>query len=105
MSDRFAEAVIQCGFPGKPDERISIDTMDAVVNGKLKKGEGKGYYAFLRTTMLFNLMKLLEESGTYAHRLLFLDSPILSLKEKKIRHRGKRGSTVQYAGITFRVHD
>ncbi len=83
LSDRFAEAVIQCGFPGKPDARISIDTMDAVVNGKFKKDEGKGYRAFLNTIMLFNLMKYLEESGTYAPRLLFLDSPILSLKEKK----------------------
>lgn len=83
LSERFAETVIQCGYPGRADARISIDTMDAVVNGKYKKDEGKGYRAFLNTIMLFNLMKYLEDNGTYAPRLLFLDSPILSLKEKK----------------------
>lgn len=41
------------------------------------------FRAFLNTIMLFNLMKFLEQHGTYAPRLLFLDSTILSLKEKK----------------------
>ena len=53
------------------------------MNGKYKKDEGKGYRAFLNTIVLFNLMKFLGSEGTYAPRMLFLDSPILSLKEKK----------------------
>lgn len=34
--------------------------------------------------MLFNLMKLLEMEGKHPLHMLFLDSPILSLKEKDI---------------------
>lgn len=83
LSKQFGEMVIECNYPGHPVARLSIDTLDAVVNGKFKKDEGKGYRAFLNTIMLFNLMKFLDSEGTYAPRMLFLDSPILSLKEKK----------------------
>lgn len=58
--------VVECNYPGHPVARISIDTLDAVVHGKFKKDEGKGYRAFLNTIMLFNLMKFLDAEGTYA---------------------------------------
>lgn len=77
--------VKDCAYPNRPEAYISIDTADAVVGGKHKRNEGKGYRAFLNTIMLFNLMRYLEEHGTYALYLLVLDSPILSLKEKKIQ--------------------
>jgi len=85
LSDSFGDMVKACAYPNKPDAYIYIDTADAVVGGKHKKNEGKGYRAFLNTIMLFNLMKYLEAYGTYALHLLVLDSPILSLKEKKIQ--------------------
>ena len=34
-------------------------------------------------SIIFNVMKYLEQKGKYASHLLVLDSPILSLKEKK----------------------
>lgn len=83
LSDGFNAMVKECAYPGTPDSYLSIDTADAVVGGRHKKNQGKGYRAFLNTIMLFNLMKHLEEHGSYALRLLVLDSPILSLKEKK----------------------
>lgn len=83
LSEQFGAMVAACNYPGHPVARLSIDTLDALVNGKHKKDEGKGYRAFLNTIMLFNLMKFLGSEGTYAPRMLFLDSPILSLKEKK----------------------
>ena len=83
LSDDFNAMVKACAYPGTPDSYLSIDTADAVVGGRHKKNQGKGYRAFLNTIMLFNLMKHLEEHGCYALRLLVLDSPILSLKEKK----------------------
>lgn len=83
LSDDFNAMVKACAYPGSPDSYLSIDTADAVVGGKHKKNQGKGYRAFLNTIMLFNLMKYLEKNGTYALHLLVLDSPILSLKEKK----------------------
>lgn len=50
--------------------------------------------------MLFNLMKFLDVEGTYAPRMLFLDSPILSLKEKK--HKTKEKATPGMRESLFR---
>lgn len=102
LSERFGEMVTECNYPGHPVARISIDTLDAVVNGKFKKDEGKGYRAFLNTIMLFNLMKFLEIEGTYAPRMLFLDSPILSLKEKKHKIKEKEKATPGMRESLFR---
>lgn len=82
-SDLFQEMVQACAYPGKPQARISIETHDAIVGRKYKKDEGKGYRAFLNVLVLFSLMKRLEVEGTYRPGLMILDSPILSLKEKK----------------------
>lgn len=81
-SDKFELAVKACAYPNFTSAYISIDTADAVVNGKHKKNEGKGYRAFLNTILTFTLMKFLEQYGTYKPSMLILDSPILSLKEK-----------------------
>lgn len=102
LSERFGDMVAECNYPGHPVARISIDTLDAVVNGKFKKDEGKGYRAFLNTIMLFNLMKFLDEEGTYAPRMLFLDSPILSLKEKKHKIKESEKTTPGMRESLFR---
>lgn len=83
LSDEFNAMVKACAYPRSPDSYLSIDTADAVVGDRHKKNQGKGYCAFLNTIMLFNLMKYLEEHGSYSLRILVLDLPILSLKEKK----------------------
>ena len=82
LNKAFQEMVRACGYPNNPTARIDKNSLDAVVNEKAKENEGKGYRAFLNTIMLFNLMKLLESYGKYSLHMLFLDSPILSLKEK-----------------------
>lgn len=94
LSEDFETMVHDCGYPNKPAAYISIDSVDAVVGKKKKKNQGKGYRAFLNTIMLFNLMKYLEEKATYAPRLLILDSPILTLKEKKIKLSEKEKATL-----------
>lgn len=81
-SDTFEIIVKECGYPNCSTARISSDTYDAVVNGKHKSDEGKGYRAFLNSIVLFSLMKTLEERGAYRPEMLILDSPILTLKEK-----------------------
>ena len=83
LSDQFATMVKACAYPGFLTARVELDTCDAVVNGKYKKDEGKGYRAYLNSIMLFNLLKVLERTAKYAFHILVLDSPILSLKEKK----------------------
>ena len=83
LSKQFDIMVKACAYPDNPNSIIFIDTLDAVVNQKQKENEGKGYRAFLNTIMLFNLLKYLETSGKYSLHMLFLDSPILPLKDKE----------------------
>ncbi len=93
LSSRFAAIVKACAYPNFMAARVDKDTFDAVVNGKYKKDEGKGYRAFLNTIMLFNLMIFLAENGKYPPHMLILDSPILSLKEKKMKLKEKEKAT------------
>lgn len=102
MSDQFADMVRDCAYPHFMVARIDLDTCDAVVNGKYKKSEGKGYRAFLNTIMLFNLMKYLSAVGQYTPHLLVLDSPILSLKEKKKKITEKEKATPGMRESLFR---
>lgn len=62
--------------------RVSMDKFDVVVNGKEKGTHGKGFRAFLNSAHAFIWMKLLSVHAKYSPKLLVLDSPILSLKEK-----------------------
>lgn len=103
LSDQLDGMIKACEYTGKPDSYLSINTADVVVGGRHKKNQGKGYRAFLNTLMLFNVMKYLEQKGKYASHLLVLDSPILSLKEKKHKiaekekvTAGMRESLMQY---------
>ena len=103
LSDQLNVMIKDCEYTGKPESYLSKDTADVVVGGRHKKNQGKGYRAFLNTLMLFNVMKYLETSGKYASHLLVLDSPILSLKEKKHNvsenekvTAGMRQSLIQY---------
>lgn len=94
LSDQINTMIKACKYTGTPESYLSIDTADVVVGGRHKRTQGKGYRAFLNTLMLFNLMKYLETSGKYAPHFLFLDSPILSLKEKKYKIAEKEKATV-----------
>ena len=99
-SDTFEMIVKECGYPNCNTARISPDTYDAIVNGKHKSDEGKGYRAFLNSIILFSLMKTLEDVCAYRPAMLILDSPILTLKEKVRRDElvdpGMRTSLFRY---------
>ena len=82
LSSEFDKMVKACNYPNKPDSLILLSTYDARIGNKHKRQEGKGYRAFINTLMLFNLMKYLEQHGKYNLGMFFVDSPILSLKEK-----------------------
>lgn len=94
LSDDINEMVKACAYTGNPESYLNINTADIVVGGKQKKYQGKGYRAFLNSIMLLNLMKYLEKKGKYPGHLLVLDSPILSLKEKKYDISEKEKATV-----------
>lgn len=93
ISEAFGNMGNECAYPGNPAARIDIDMLDAVVGGKYKKNQGKGYRAFLNIIYVFNLMKYMVQYAKYAPRILILDSPILSLKEKKIQLSEKEKAT------------
>lgn len=99
-SDSFETIVKACGYPHCGSARISPDSHDAIVNGKRKSDEGKGYRAFLNSIILFSLMKTLEDSCVYRPAMLILDSPILTLKEKVSKNElvdsGMRTSLFRY---------
>lgn len=101
-SNNFEKIVKACAYPGCVTARLSKLTYDAVVNGKHKSEEGKGYRAFLNSIILFSLMKTLEECCAYRPAMLILDSPILTLKERKkimpdeLASPGMRESLFQY---------
>ena len=48
-----------------------------------KKSYGKGYAAFLNTVLAISFQEYLDKYGTYKPGLLVVDSPILSLAEKR----------------------
>lgn len=81
LSDSIVEMLTACHFKGLSSARFDIDTMDIVVNGQEKRTFGKGYRAFLNTTLAFSLLRYLYAHGKYSPGILVLDSPILSMKE------------------------
>ena len=64
---------------------ISVDenAMDLVVNGSEKRTNGKGYKAFFNSITTLSFVEFLLSFAEYKPNLVFLDSPILSLKEKE----------------------
>lgn len=97
MSAYIAEMLEACNYEHFLTARFSIDTFDVVTNGKKKEHEGKGFRAFLNTSLAFTLMRYLSKHGKYSPGLLVIDSPILSLKEK-----GKEKATDSMKSSLFR---
>ncbi len=56
---------------------------DIKINGSEKKYEGEGYKGFYNTILALALQQVLSERGYYKPGLLLVDSPILSLREKR----------------------
>ena len=82
INQYLEEALTECAYENLTSARLSIDNFDIVINGKKKSMFGKGYRAFLNTVFAFVLMKYLSVHGMYAPKMLVIDSPILSLREK-----------------------
>lgn len=56
---------------------------DIKINGSEKKYEGEGFKGFYNTILALALQQVLIERGYYKPGLLLVDSPILSLREKR----------------------
>lgn len=73
----------ECNYQNFTGARFDSEDYDVVVNGHLKKSQGKGFRAFLNTILAIAIQNSLEEYSKYQPGLLVVDSPILSLKEKE----------------------
>ena len=73
----------ECNYQNFTGARFDSDDYDVVVNGHLKKSQGKGFRAFLNTILAIAVQNCLAEYDKYQPGLLVVDSPILSLKEKE----------------------
>ncbi|MGX8679638.1 MAG: AAA family ATPase [Sphaerochaetaceae bacterium] len=83
LDEYASEALAACSYPDLNSAIISRKDFDLEVNGKRKKDQGKGYRAYLNTLFAYIIQKYLYLHGKHAPRLLILDSPILSLNERK----------------------
>lgn len=77
------ELLEDCNYQNFTGARFDPDDYDVVVNGHMKKSQGKGFRAFLNTILAIAVQNCLEEYSKYQPGLLVVDSPILSLKEKE----------------------
>ena len=73
----------ECNYQNFTGARFDSDDYDVVVNGHLKRSQGKGFRAFLNTILAIAVQNCLDEYNSYRMGLLVVDSPILSLKEKE----------------------
>lgn len=87
LSDKFDDhlnkILIACNYEHFVGARFDIESCDAVVNGRKKAAQGKGIKAFINAVMALTVQETLEEYNCHKIGLLVLDSPIMSLKEKK----------------------
>lgn len=67
------------------DISISFDsnTLDLVINNKPRSGWGKGYRAFIMSAMVVGLMRYCYENDRLHPGFVIIDSPLVSLKERK----------------------
>ncbi len=73
----------ECNYLNFTGARFDSSDYDVVVNGHMKKSQGKGFRAFLNTILAIAIQNCLSEYDNYIPGLLVVDSPILSLKEKE----------------------
>jgi len=82
--DKYLMKILsECHFDNLVDATFDINSCDVVVNGRNKATQGKGIKAYLNTVMAIVIQETLREYDLHETNLLVLDSPIMSLKEKK----------------------
>jgi hypothetical protein len=83
--------------PVEFDQRTKV--MDIVVSGKQRKANGKGVRALMRSAFSLGLMRYCKKESKPHPRLLILDSPLTTFKEKgsEINKAGEVSREVQQA--------
>ncbi len=83
LDKKLNEILSEVNYDHFVNARFDEDICDVSVNGSDKMTQGKGFRAFLNTILSVAVQEVLNEYDLYHTYLLVLDSPIMSLKEKK----------------------
>lgn len=98
--DRILKDLLEvCNYQRFAGVRFDTDDCDIVVNGHLKKSQGKGFRAYLNTILAIAIQICLDEYNLYRPQILVVDSPILSLKEKEDHIGEERTSDTMKSGL------
>jgi hypothetical protein len=82
---RTIENVLKAwGFHDDVNARFDNETLDLVIDGKDRSTWGKGYRAFIMSAMVIGLMRYCLDNDRLHPGFVILDSPLVSLKERKI---------------------
>lgn len=65
------------------DVTFDDETLDLSIDGKARSDWGKGYRAFILSAMVIGLMRYCFKNNRLHPGFVILDSPLVSLKERK----------------------
>ena len=83
FTEKIKANLVKAGYDNLNTISVDENAMDLVINGSEKRTNGKGYKAFFNSITVLSFVEFLLNSAEYKPNLVILDSPILSLKEKK----------------------
>lgn len=83
FTEKIKANLVKAGYDNLNTISVDENAMDLVINGSEKRTNGKGYKAFFNSITVMSFVEFLLNSAEYKPNLVILDSPILSLKEKK----------------------
>lgn len=100
-NDILPSILKEAGYEDFVKAVFDVETCDIKVNGVPKGVQGQGYSAYLNAVMAIALQEIMNQANLYKTNLLVMDSPILSLAEKrkpgeKMASEGMRAGLFKY---------
>ena len=81
--DIISKILKSWGIVENPQVNFDINNLDLIINGKDRISWGKGYRADIMTAMAIGLMRYCFEYNRLHPGFVIVDSPLVSLKERK----------------------
>lgn len=77
--------LIACGYDKVETVKFSEDEQDIIIDGVLRRNNGKGFRAFFYTAFSIALIKFTSDKNLHFSKTLLLDSPLTTLKEEEVK--------------------
>lgn len=85
MSEGLLDTLGACAFPRLDRATFSRELFDAVINGKIKGKQGKGYRSFVNTAVLLTLREYFaSDAAAHSPSILMIDTPLLGLDDPQL---------------------